>query len=573
MTPGPARQERNVIRLLRDRLSTGRQTAWACVGLAALCTLFGFQLGSKRAYLRDKRVAEGPELLPDRPAEWQEQAPPSANTDEPAAPSGVAVPDVAVVVDVTKPIRITWPLDIGPEPGAKAATERFCLRARQGVAELQTPGTGRALYGFRLAAAADYKTWFHVRWSRDGIGSVMCNNSWFAGFDDRPLAVIGNETKEKDWFWQPGPTVSLGPGEHWLRVELREDGPLMDKVAIVPATAELASEALDALAPVAFHGFEGRRIPELPHHPIQPVECYALPTDSLAIGAGHTNTVTVCASSQSDDDSAFEGTIDVRCATAPGLVVHGDSSLRCSADAPYVRRVLTLQFPDAAPRRVHRTTVSVRDADGQAVYRTELRFLKGYAWAFLGPFRDTSGAGKKLYRYTGAVNRLSQACDADPLQIAKLAVPGDLGLAELPLVGSVAPAEWQLVTDGSCYDWTGAIDLHSVFGVGNKPAFAYAVTWINAETTLHHRSFTFQADDSGWLWVNGHTAVQLPIDLPREANRLWTSVPLKKGINPAVIKLTQNKAYWGFRFDVVDWHWQGRRGDVITGAEPSVWPK
>ena len=43
--------------------------------------------------------------------------------------------------------------------------------------------------------------------------------------------------------------------------------------------------------------------------------------------------------------------------------------------------------------------------------------------------------------------------------------------------------------------------------------------------------------------------------------------------NPVVVKLTQNAGYWGFRFDVVDWHWQGRRGDVITGAEAATWPK
>ena len=146
-----------------------------------------------------------------------------------------------------------------------------------------------------------------------------------------------------------------------------------------------------------------------------------------------------------------------------------------------------------------------------------------------------------------------------------------LGPSELPLT-TPGNAAWRLVDDGSCYDWNGAVDLLRVYGPTTS-AYVYAVTWINAETPLNHRSFTFQADDSGWLWVNGHTGVELPIDLPREAKRLWTSVPLQKGLNPVVVKLTQNQMYWGFRFAVIDWHWQGRRGDIVTGTPPEAWPK
>ena len=70
----------------------------------------------------------------------------------------------------------------------------------------------------------------------------------------------------------------------------------------------------------------------------------------------------------------------------------------------------------------------------------------------------------------------------------------------------------------------------------------------------------------------GRFVTVLPVDLPREANRLWSSAHLETGISPVVVKLTQDRHYWGFRLDVVDWHWQGRRGDVITGAEAAEWP-
>jgi hypothetical protein len=81
-----------------------------------------------------------------------------------------------------------------------------------------------------------------------------------------------------------------------------------------------------------------------------------------------------------------------------------------------------------------------------------------------------------------------------------------------------------------------------------------------------------QADDAAWLWVNGQFLVHLPVDLPREANRLWTSGALRRGPNPVVIKIHQARYYWGYRLDVLHWHWHGRRGDVITGLDPERWP-
>jgi hypothetical protein len=477
-------------------------------------------------------------------------------------------PSVPVILDAASPIRVSWPLDVGPDE----RDGEVCLRARQGANELQTAGTGEAFYGFRVASSGICQSWFRVRWGGDPPGSVSCDNSWFASFDDGPLEVVGNETGETEWFWQRGPTVNLVPGVHWLRVELREDGPVLDRIAIVPATSEEGPANLDGLPPTSVHALAGQRLPQKPDRPVQPVEFWALPTRSLVIGAGHTNEVTVGASYQAVDGPGFEGRIEVSCATAPGLGVRGEQVLVCGPATPAVRRVLTLEFPAEVPRREHYVAVATRDSAGAALFRTGIRFAKAYAWAFLGPFRDTSGGPQGVYRHTGAIRRVGQPCDSDPAKIATRSDPVALGLAGLPLGSPDATAVWRVVADGSCYDWSGAVDLLRVYG-RTPPAFAYAVTWIEAEAELQHRSFTFQADDSGWLWVNGHVAVELPVDLPREANRLWTSVPLQKGLNPVVVKLTQNQMYWGFRFDVVDWHWQGRRGDTVTGAAPEAWPR
>lgn len=531
----------------------------------------GYRAGVRRAFIRDQRIANGPETGDSSPARWAPHGDEAAQA-EPVPPRHRLPECHALAIDTAKPLRITWPLDIGPEPRPpEGVTPRRCLRARQGVNELQNPGEGKAFYPFRIPVGGTYQTWFRVRWIDDGIGHIMCNNSWFAGFDDRPAEVIGNETDERHWFWQAGPKVPFTPGIHWLRIELREDGTLMDRVVIAPEEVTLTPAELDAAPPETPRELAGLRIPVLPARPVQDIEAYALPTESLVIGAPHTNAVTLCASWQVQPPATpFRGRIQVHCPTAPGLSVSGGAEIKCTPETSFVRRNLILDFPSNTTRRIHRTTISLADQEGTIVFRNEIRFFKPPAWAFLGPFKDQSRTSKKVYRYTGTIERIETPCDANPRTLALRQTPATLKLDTHPTTDGKMPA-WHVVSDGSCYDWSGAVDLRCIYG-DERPAFAYAVTWIHAETKLNHRSFSFQADDSGWLWINGHTAAHLPMDLPREAHRLWTSGPLSKGRNPVVVKLTQNQRYWGFRFDVVDWHWQGRRGDVVTGIEPDDWP-
>ncbi|MBT4816326.1 MAG: hypothetical protein HON70_11535 [Lentisphaerae bacterium] len=554
---------RPVLRNTRVRIAIGL-TALACAGG------LGYRVGTRRAFIRDQRIANGPEMPEARPATWK---PENRALSLPEHQEGKVTPQTeALAIDMTRPVRITWPLDVGLDPTPQEGSpSRLCLRARQGANELQEAGQGKAFYPFTAPEGGTYHTWFRVRWIDDGIGHIMCNNSWFAGFDDLPAEVIGNETDERDWFWQAGPDVTLTKGIHWLRVELREDGTLMDRAAIVPAQEKLPKSQLDAIVPSSLHTLAGHRIPLCPEHPIQNVEFHALPTESLVIGMNHVNMVALCASWQAPSTSAtFSGQIQIHCPTAPGLTVQGTADVTCRAGSPFVRRELVLSFPPDSARRVHRTTISVNAEDGTPVFRKTIRFFSPPAWAFLGPFKDSSRGAKGVYRYTGTINRLGAACDATPRKLALRQTPAKLKLEGHPTTDGRATA-WQLVSDGSCYDWSGAIDLRSVYG-DERPAFAYAVTWLQAETKLNHRSFSFQADDAGWLWINGHTVAHLSMDLPREAHRLWTSGPLDKGPNPVVVKLTQNQRYWGFRLDVVDWHWQGRRGDVVTGIAPASWP-
>ena len=540
----------------------------------ALFLYLGYRWGLGKAFLDQKRLANEPEVIRSAESEWVQSLKDVRQESEPssdAAKVNVEIPTAPFCLDVTRPLRITWPLDIGPDASPDRKDSRLCLRARPGVNEIQTPGSGTALYAFRIRKAGKYRTYCRVRWTDDGVNNVICNNSWFLGFDRHPTYVIGKDSDAAtDWFWAKGPAASLEPGVHWIRIELREDGPLMDRVLIVPEGSS-PEDNWDDNEPFYFREFADESPPLESQHPIQLTEFFALPTRSLVIGKGHLNEITVAASWQGKEQTEFEGMISVSCPTAPGLKVTGDQNVRVGARQSYSKSILKLQFPKNTTRRRHNVILRVKDKAGSQVFRTEIEFFKNYAWAILGPFQDGSEGSKDIYRMTGSIRGLNFPCDKNPISLAHRKNPAELGLADVPLAAGHTERKWRVVEDGSCYDWTGSIELTNIFGHVNS-AFAYAVTWVRAEIQLNHRSFSFQPDDSGWLWVNGHFLVELPIDLPREANRLWTSAKLKLGPNPVVVKITQNQRFWGFRFDVIDWHWQGRRGDVVTGLEPKNWP-
>lgn len=552
----------------------------------------GYRTGSKESFLKEKRLANEPEHLVIQSAEWFESleqvSPPKGSETSPsteqaiksaaiaenadAKAAGPEIDTFPIILDTTRPVRISWPLDIGPDTNPDRKDSRLCLRARSGVNEIQEQGEGWALYAFRISQPGKYQAFCRSRWTTDGLSVVACNNSWFVRIDDQASSMIGNENDDStDWQWVDGPAAELEAGVHWLRVELREDGPLMDRIAVTPVGEQPVPE-WDEVPTVRPGNLAGEANPLDPQRAIRTLEFFALPTGSLAVGEGHVNEITIGASWFSGKEGTFAGTVKVACPSAPGLTVKGDPTLNLNSDQLSISRVITLEFPPNSDRRIHEVILEIQEHEGHPVYRTQMKFLKGHTWAFLGPFKDTAQRSKEVYRGTGSLRELVQTCDSSPAKIAQLASSEDLKLNSLPLAAGFEKAEWKIIEDGSCYDWTGAIDLTSVYGKVDS-AFAYAVTWIQAETALNHRSFNFQPDDSGWLWVNGHILAELPIDLPREANRLWTSAKLDRGQNPVVVKLAQNQRYWGFRFDVIDWHWQGRRGDVIRGIPASDWPK
>ncbi|MBT3291879.1 MAG: hypothetical protein HN380_31340, partial [Victivallales bacterium] len=166
------------------RSSRKRRIAFVGLGLLLLGLLAIVGLmhsrASDKAFLRERREAQSPEFTEKAPATFRSPGG-TASASTSMEPQVEEVHPGATAIDMAWPIRITWPLDIGPgASGPKQGGARICLRARQGVNELQNPGEGKAYYPFTVETPGEYRSWCRVRWVNDGVGHIQCNNSWFA---------------------------------------------------------------------------------------------------------------------------------------------------------------------------------------------------------------------------------------------------------------------------------------------------------------------------------------------------------------------------------------------------------
>ena len=462
----------------------------------------------------------------------------------------------AFAIPAGEPLRISWPLDI-----ARGVGGRMCLRARQGANELRGLGEGWALYGLRVGQGGVYRSFLKVRWLDDGVGNPDCNNSWFASMNGGRKVCAGDDNPGPVWHWVAGPGGFLRAGVHWYTVEIREDGTLLDRIAIVPGDVQFGPERLEELPLVSFSRLAGARPARCPHSPVREVELDALPTGSLVIGRGHKSELTVLASYQGEEGS-FTGEIGVRSPTARGLRVSGETSILCSADEPYARAAVGFEFGPGAHRGGHTVTLSVVDASvsgkRECVFRKAFSFLKPAAWAFLGPFPDPS---------SGAAGSADWPTEEKLKALAKLADPALI----FDEPGAPGAVDWRLIEDGSCYDELGAVDLFKVYGP-TRNVYCYAVSWLYSATKFPHRQVLFQSDDTAALWIDGRLISHVPAKLAKQHSRLWSGVALRKGLSPVVVKIAQAEGYWGFRLDALDWHMQSPWSGRIRWVEPSRWP-
>ncbi len=320
---------------------------------------------------------------------------------------------------------------------------------------------------------------------------------------------------------------SLPPGIHRLSLLASEDGLDIDGIVLAATEHQTLAdpgagcERATRKPPPVFEQLP-MVAPTLPAISALTVEAFS--SDSLVIGAGHRNILGVYL--RLNGAAPTSGTVRIE-SERGHLQLARDFSL--SPDKRSVLLEIPLLFE---PDDFYLIPVSVETFTAAGLVGSQrIDFINPLAWAFIGPFFDRERKG----------------LDA-PLPPEEQI----LSLGALPAFPGMA---WKVVSDGSCYDEFGVIDLNRVFGlpsqtpVQNPPLVAYAVTRIPHGFRNPHESLAYGGDDGLRVWMNGREIARADTGCPLEMNRMIMGTAMAPGGGTFVFKITQREGYWQILFE------------------------
>jgi hypothetical protein len=477
------------------------------------------QAGTQTGELPGEEGAEGGDVDRDTPL------PSSSDLRGAAAGPGVqAGPRGPRCFTPDQCVRIVWPMEIVKRSDGGGGR---MFRIRQGANRFARPGSGLCEFAFRAHRRVVLSVFVRVRYSDE------CGNSLVVGVDGG-TAIIGRTKVFGKWLWEcASRRFVVGAGLHRLTIFTREDGIDFDRIVVstkVPGPEGPPSAYLDAIQPTPAPAFESLPVASEVLPAVGAVTAEAMPTDSLVVGAGHRNTLTVF--TRLNDDRPRNVRITVSGAATSGQRRRGGLEL-------HLTRGQRTQFTEVKIERFFRggyflpVEVEVYAADVRVHSRT-VNFVRPLDWAFLGPFPDPER--KRL--------------DLD--------LPPDAMTATLHLLPDIPGREWIRITDGSCYDEFGVVDLNRVYGLKNvpwrehgsgcDPKVAYAVTCLPSLGS-RHACFAYAGDDCLRMWLNGRVALSQDGDAPLETTRQVIGTKLAEGLNVFVFKVPQTGYYWQLLFE------------------------
>lgn len=360
---------------------------------------------------------------------------------------------------------------------------------------------GKAFYRFSVGAGGEYVVWGRVFWP-DG-----CANSFTVSMDSSKGVLFGNDDSFRAWHWVRGPSFRLDAGEHLLTFRSREDGAMLDAVAVAP----------EGSSPP----FSTPRVPPGTGFP-EFVVASVVP-ETLLARPGREVRTRVWVRRNSRRRSC-------RVQLEPGgararLDFAGDEVLK-AVD-------LTARFPDDLAIGSHGLLASVEHEGCR--HEFAVRVARPFEWLVSGPY---------------------------PLPRES----GDFGPAfgpERDRGGGWRPAPPESYADD------GFFDLKKATG-GDVWAVGYARTWISGGRGTRARLYV-GADDAVKVWLNGRVVLRgAGKHGHRQAHKgRWsTEVELSEGLNEVLLKVAQEEGEWGFYFRV-EGEGEGVRGveleELVSG--------
>jgi hypothetical protein len=408
--------------------------------------------------------------------------------------------------------------DHDTEPGKRM------FRIRQGANRFARPGSGLCEFAFRVYKPVVVSVYVRIRYSDE------CGNSLVVSVDGGGGAVVGRTKIFGRWIWECAHRrFVVRPGLHRLTLFTREDGVEFDRIVIstrVPGPEGSPTAYLDGIEPTRAPAFETLPVASAVLPEIGPVTAETMPTGSLVAGKGHRNTLTVFTRLNGDRART------ILIATRGALFSRPVHEFRLTPERR--TRLTEIEIVRLPPGGYLRPVKVEVYADGARVHSRVVNLVNPLAWAFLGPFPDPERRGLDL------------------------ALPPDEMAGELHLLPEVPGFEWITVTDGSCYDEFGVVDLNRVFGLDNvpwaekgkgcDPMVAYAVTCLPT-SGARHACFAYAGDDCVRVWINGSVALSQDGNAPLETTRQVIGTRLESGLNRFVFKVPQTGYYWQILFE------------------------
>jgi len=413
-------------------------------------------------------------------------------------------------------VRDVWPMEILPK---SSSVDHPHFRFREGANRLTGLDNGLCEFVFRTDRTASVAVYLHARFAD------QCGDSLRCYMDGGAPTVIGGMKVFGRWIWVHSMRqFRLYAGLHRLTLQTREDSLEFDRVVV--ANRPLFSAELDGLPATQPPVFESLP-PAAPNLPaIGAVTAQMLASDSLVIGAGHRNTLTVFL--RLNGREAVAGQVELQSFRA------GYSEQREFRLTPEQRTHLLSWEITLRPQPGYFAPLQMRvELPSGCLQPQALNFIRPLAWAFLGPIPDPEGKGLDF------VPRPEQQ------------------IATFPLLPKFPGLEWKTVEDGSCYNEFGVVDLNKVFGrpdegwregVKDRPEIAYAVTVV-AMGANRHMPLVMAGDDCVQAWMNGKLLIRQPGNAPLETSRLVVGTDVMGGPTSFIFKVPQTRCYWQLLFE------------------------
>ena len=362
---------------------------------------------------------------------------------------------------------------------SEGASNGICVEVPQGA------GSGaKAFYRFSTEARGEYVVWGRAYWP-DG-----CANSFKVSVDSSEAVLLGNDDNLRVWHWVKGPSFALDDGEHLLVFRSREDGAMLDVVALA---------SLDSEPP-----FSTCRVPP---------------------GAGFPEFVVVSAVPETHVVSAgreLRTKVWVRRNSRPGrcrvgLEPGGAKNVLEFAEKEVLKPVeLRARFPKELNIGSHRLIASAEHRGCR--HEFPVLVARPFEWLVSGPYPFPQG---------------SQDDFGPPFPPER-----DRG------------GGWKLASVEN-YARDGFFDLKKALE-RDLWAVGYARTWLFSRRGARARLLV-GADDALKAWFNGKLVLERAGKRGHRQphkDRWSTDVKLSEGLNEVLLKVRQEEGAWGFYFRV-----------------------